>query len=85
MAEAINIHVNGEPRTFRPGGTVGELLRELAISTERVAVELNLDILDKSDFDVRALHEGDRVEIMSFIGGGTQSRPEVAEEVCGHV
>ena len=49
---------------------VGDLLRELAIKTERVAVELNLEILDRKEFDHRSLKQGDRVEILSFIGGG---------------
>jgi thiamine biosynthesis protein ThiS len=47
------------------------LLRELAIKTERVAVELNLEILDRKEFDQRLLKQGDRVEILSFIGGGS--------------
>ena len=50
--------------------TVGDLLRELEIKTERVAVELNLEILDRKDFERRSLKQGDRVEILSFIGGG---------------
>ena len=36
-------------------------------------MELNLEILDRNEFDRRSLKEGDRVEIMSFIGGGTPS------------
>lgn len=70
MAEAIQIQVNGEQRGCRADATVGDLLRELAIKTERVAVELNLEILDRMDFDRRRLKQGDRVEILSFIGGG---------------
>ena len=70
MAEAIQIQVNGEQRDCWAGATVGDLLRELAIKTERVAVELNLEILDRKDFDHRSLKPGDRVEILSFIGGG---------------
>lgn len=70
MAEAIQIQVNGEQRGCQAGATVGDLLRELAIKAERVAVELNLEILDRKDFDCRSLKQGDRVEIMSFIGGG---------------
>jgi len=70
MAEAIQIHVNGDPRDVRADATVGDLLRELAIKTERVAVELNLEILDRKEFDQRSLKQGDRVEILSFIGGG---------------
>ena len=46
------------------------LLRDLQLNVERVAVEINLEILDRRDFDARMLEEGDRVEIMSFIGGG---------------
>jgi sulfur carrier protein len=70
MAEALQIQVNGLPRDCRSGSTVGDLLRELDIKTERVAVELNLEILDRKDFDLRNLNAGDRVEILSFIGGG---------------
>lgn len=70
MAEAIQIQVNGEQRGCQAGATVGDLLRELAIKTERVAVELNLEILDRKEFDQRGLKHGDRVEILSFIGGG---------------
>ena len=48
------------------------MLHELDIRVDRVAVELNLEILDRSDFDTRGLREGDRVEILSFIGGGAE-------------
>ena len=70
MAHDIQIHVNGEPRGWRTGATVADLLNELAIKNERVAVELNLEILDRKEFGQRGLKEGDRVEILSFIGGG---------------
>ena len=70
MSNGIQIHVNGEMRGWRSGGTVAELLQELAIKNERVAVELNLEILDRKDFGQRGLKDGDRVEILSFIGGG---------------
>ena len=65
---------SGERRTAgcRADATVGDLLRELAVKTERVAVELNLEILDRKDFDHRSLKQGDRVEILSFIGGGAE-------------
>lgn len=66
----MTIHVNGESRGVGDGQTVAGLLRELDIRTDRVAVELNLEILDRKDFELRGLHEGDRVEILSFIGGG---------------
>jgi len=59
--------------------------RDLAIMTERVAVELNLEILDRRDFDRRSLSEGDRVEILSFIGGGTPGAARENEEGAVHV
>ena len=70
MEDSFLIQVNGEQRGCRPNATVGDLLRELAIKTDRVAVELNLEIMDRKDFDHRSLKQGDRVEILSFIGGG---------------
>ncbi|MGH7258345.1 MAG: sulfur carrier protein ThiS [Nitrospiraceae bacterium] len=66
----MHIQVNGESRGVNDGTTVAGLLRELDVRVDRVAVELNLEILAKDDFDARFLHEGDRIEILSFIGGG---------------
>ena len=66
----MKIQLNGESRGIGVGQTVAGLLRELDIRTDRVAVELNLEILDRSDFETRRLRDGDRVEILSFIGGG---------------
>ncbi|ULA60152.1 MAG: Sulfur carrier protein ThiS [Nitrospira sp.] len=68
----MTIQVNGESRGISDGHTVAALLRELDIRADRVAVELNLEILDRKDFDTRGLCEGDRVEILSFIGGGAE-------------
>ena len=73
MEETIQIQVNGEARAWRSGATVADLLQDLAITSERVAVELNLEILDHAAFDQRLLRDGDRVEILSFIGGGCET------------
>lgn len=71
MEQTIQIQVNGEAKAWRSGGTVSELLRELNVRADRVAVELNLEILDRDDFDRRSLAPGDRLEILGFIGGGS--------------
>jgi thiamine biosynthesis protein ThiS len=71
MQETIQIYVNGEARDWRSGATVADLLRELEVKAERVAVELNLEILDRAAFAQRPLQDGDRVEILGFIGGGS--------------
>jgi len=69
----MHVQVNGEPRTLAAGATVAGLLTELDIRPDRVAVELNLNILDRSEFDRRSLQDGDRIEIISFIGGGMEN------------
>jgi sulfur carrier protein len=66
----MTIQVNGERRMAPAGTTIAGLLKELEIGTERVAVELNQAILDKSEFGGCLLRDGDHVEIISFIGGG---------------
>ena len=66
----MHVQVNGESRQVREESNVTDLLRDLQLNVERVAVEINLEILDKRDFDARTLKEGDHIEIMSFIGGG---------------
>ena len=66
----MHIQVNGESRQVREEINVTGLLQDLQLDVERVAVEINLEILDRRDFDARILEEGDRIEIMSFIGGG---------------
>jgi thiamine biosynthesis protein ThiS len=68
----MHVQVNGEQRTVAAGATVAGLLTELDIRPDRVAVEVNLNILDRSEFDRRNLQEGDRIEIISFIGGGAR-------------
>ena len=66
----MHIQVNGDSRNVREEMNVTGLLQDLQLNVERVAVEINLQILEKGEFDSRILQEGDRVEIMSFIGGG---------------
>ncbi len=73
MDDTIQIRVNGEARAWRRGATVADLLQDLEVKTERVAVELNLEILDRASLTQRLLQDGDRVEILSFIGGGCEA------------
>jgi len=65
----LNLVVNGEPRTF-VGGPVAALVTELGLDLRKVAVERNLEIVPKSLFAQTALTDGDRIEIVHFIGGG---------------
>jgi sulfur carrier protein len=65
----VQIIVNGETETVE-AMTVLRYLEIIAIDPRRVAVELNLDILPKEDYGQTLLSEGDRLEIVQFVGGG---------------
>jgi thiamine biosynthesis protein ThiS len=66
----VNIRVNGEERTFPVGTCVRDLLAILEVSTPRVAVELNREILPKVSYGSTPLEEGDELEVVEFVGGG---------------
>lgn len=66
----MDITVNGEQRTATDGTTVRQLLEELQIPQTRVAVEINLEIAPKATYAERTLQDGDKIEIVHFVGGG---------------
>lgn len=68
----MTIQLNGEQHDIQAGMSVAALLRQLEIRLDQVAVEVNLEIMDKGGFEARLLQDGDRVEVMSFIGGGAE-------------
>lgn len=66
----MRILLNGEPFELPDGATVGGLIERLDLAGRRVAVELNLDIVPRSQHSTTALSEGDQVEVVHAIGGG---------------
>ena len=66
----MQVTINGERRDLGAGLTVADLLRDLGIDGRKVAVERNLEIVPKSTFAATQLADGDRLEIVHFIGGG---------------
>jgi thiamine biosynthesis protein ThiS len=70
MEGRVEIQVNGERRQVGEGMTVLSLLRELSLPETRVAVERNLSLVRKTEFADTVLGEGDRIEIVTFVGGG---------------
>ncbi len=66
----MKIVVNGEEREIEDGATVSRLVSLLDLKSDRLAIELNVRILRKGDWDSTELAEADRVEIVSFVGGG---------------
>ena len=71
MADAtFAIVLNGENREVLPGTTVAGLLRDLSLPLARVAVERNREIVRRPEYESTALAAGDRLEIVTFVGGG---------------
>jgi sulfur carrier protein len=72
----MRITLNGENREVTEGHSVASLLSDLGIPAERVAVELNLTIVDRQAFTGTSLRDGDRLEVIGFIGGGKSDDDE---------
>lgn len=69
MSETKTITLNGEPRSTS-ASTIAELVRELDLAPEKVAVERNAEIVPRSTLAAAALDHGDVLEIVHFVGGG---------------
>lgn len=66
----MTVILNGEAREVREGSTVADLLGALGLSEARVAVERNRAIVPASARAAERLAEGDRLEVVTFVGGG---------------
>ena len=67
------VEVNGETRDVPDSITLAEFVRLLAIAPERLAIELNRQVVRRADWPQTALKGGDRVEIVHFVGGGVRA------------
>jgi sulfur carrier protein len=66
----MKLKLNGTDSEMKDGITVAGLLNTLNIEPVRVAVEVNLNIIKKCDYEKHVLNDGDAVEIVNFVGGG---------------
>lgn len=66
----MDIVVNGERRCVPRDLTISELLKNLEVVADRVAIELNKSIVRKRDWDRTAVAGGSQIEIVQFVGGG---------------
>ncbi len=66
----MNVVLNGRPRELPPGTTLGQVVKDLHLVPQRVAVELNQGIVRRIEYDNTELHPEDRLEIVTFEGGG---------------
>jgi len=66
----IAIMLNGEQKELERTMTVQELIDHLAIRSPAIAIEVNLEIVKKTAYASHPINQGDRVEIVTFVGGG---------------
>ncbi len=70
MSEDIQLVVNGQPRRVAPGTTVHALVAQLGLGDRPVAVERNREIVPRARHASTEVAAGDRIEIVTFVGGG---------------
>ena len=70
MAETIRVELNGKERDVSAGLTVSDLLDTLDLEPGLVVVERNREILARAQYHEVAVCEGDRLELVHFVGGG---------------
>ena len=66
----MQVTINGQEETLPGGISVAELLAQRELQPIRVAVEINEDIVRRAALGDTMVHEGDRIEIVTFVGGG---------------
>ena len=67
----MKLVINGEERSFGDDLTLSSLVGQLGLKADRVAIELNQKIVRRDDWSATTLHEGDRLEVVHFVGGGS--------------
>jgi len=70
MSTSIAVVINGQPRSVGQGTTVAGLLTLLGLADKRVAVERNREVVPRADHAATVLSDGDRLELVTFVGGG---------------
>ncbi|MGA2905960.1 MAG: sulfur carrier protein ThiS [Candidatus Korobacteraceae bacterium] len=66
----MRLSVNGKEQTFAAPLTLAQLIEQLGMKGDRVAVELNREIVSRAQWPATALNDGDHLEIVHFVGGG---------------
>jgi thiamine biosynthesis protein ThiS len=68
----MKLTINGEDREFSSNLTIASLIAQLGMKPDRVAVELNRDLVPHESWDQTQLSDRDRLEIVHFVGGGAR-------------
>ena len=71
----MTLTVNGESRDFTSISTLSDLVSQLGMKSDRVAIELNRELIRRDRWPETKLSDGDRLEIVHFVGGGAEEIP----------
>lgn len=66
----MTIIVNGESKEITQGTTIAKLIDSLGVKVQVMAAAVNMEIVKKDKWDTHILHEGNKVELLHFVGGG---------------
>jgi thiamine biosynthesis protein ThiS len=66
----MRLFINGDEKSFADPLSLAQLIEQLGMKGDRVAVELNREIVSRSQWSETSLRDGDRLEIVHFVGGG---------------
>jgi thiamine biosynthesis protein ThiS len=81
----VRITVNDELRDMPDELSLQELIRRLSLPAERLAIELNRNVVRRAEWPATILHEDDRIEIVHFVGGGSAKAGRRQTAGPGHV
>ncbi len=68
--EYMNVIVNGESREFKSESTLLEILKELSLEGKVMAAAVNMEIVKQDSWNTYKLNDGDKLELLDFVGGG---------------
>ncbi|HVS21333.1 MAG TPA: sulfur carrier protein ThiS [Pyrinomonadaceae bacterium] len=71
----LHVQVNGETRELAHELRLSELVEQLSLAPQRVAIELNHKVVRRNEWPTTIVTDGDRIEIVHFVGGGAEARP----------
>ena len=78
----MKLIINGEERSLENVSSLSSLLVQLRLKADRVAIELNREIAARGSWDSTQLKDGDRLEIVQFVGGGSCAVSDQRLVVC---
>jgi thiamine biosynthesis protein ThiS len=70
----LQVYVNGEPKQLADNSSLTDLVGQLGLPEARIAIELNRIVIRRANWEGTLVREGDRVEIVHFVGGGHEAQ-----------